>query len=699
MKSNTKNNKLWNNGVVAQIPRNSLMMLIAAFAMAILPHASHVSLWIIAAGLFCAWWRWMIFLGRRNFLPFWPKTILIVVSASAVALFEGITQNLETWAALLIISFALKLLEMKTRRDAYIVVFIAYFVIAIEFLFKHSMGIVAYELCALILVTAATVGMNQFHTRVNPLESVKVASKILAQALPLMIVLFVLFPRIGPLWAISSPNQQARTGLSSEMTPGDIAKLTRSDEIAFRAIFKDTPPPSSELYWRGRVYANFENGKWSEADIPSKFSNLQKVNWRGLQKNVWFIPEELSTNRRNSSKTSYSILLEPTHNQWLVGLDLAIPKTQSTGLTWDYKLINRQPVQTLLHYNVDTYPDAKLNPWLPEFLKNQTTKIDPDDNPKTIAFAQKVYAESNNAELFVNRLLDYIRNQPYHYTLEPPTLDKHNSIDQFWFDTRQGFCTHYAGAFVYMLRAANIPARMVGGYQGGEINPLTGHLVIRQYLAHAWIEYWLPEKGWQRVDPTAAVAPSRIHDSLSSALPEGDLSSLSAFTNARFNGIPGLQKMMYLFESLEHRWNLFIIGYNSERQSDFLQKLLGKITIAKIAFVLLFGALLSTVFIAFSLLRPNRSTQQNPVINVFQKFTNRLSKRGIIRNPDETPKQFIEKISASNSLSRSDFSPTIELLNDLLYDPNEQYSNEKLETLKSELNNLYRKILPQPAKF
>ena len=688
----------WQHGVAAQIPRNSLIMLIAALTMVTIPHLSQISPWIIAAGLFCAWWRWMIFLGRRNFLKFWQKAVLVVICGAAVVISEGVTQNLETWAALLVMAFALKLLEMKTQRDAYVVVFIAYFVIAIEFLFNTSIGIVAYELCALILVTAAMVGMNQFHTRVKLFESLKVASKILAQAIPLMIVLFVLFPRIGPMWSIASPNQQARSGLSSEMTPGDIAKLTRSDEIAFRAIFKDTPPANDELYWRGRVYANFENGKWSEAKMPRKFSNLRRINWQGKHKKSWFIPDTL-TSDSNDKKLSYSVLLEPTSNRWLIGLDLAIPKTTFTGLNWDFKLINRKPVQSLLRYEIDTYPEAKLNPWLPEFLKLQTTRIDKTDNPKTIRFAKNLYAQSGNAKEFVNQVLEHIRNEPYHYTLEPPTLNKDHSIDQFWFTTRQGFCTHYAGAMVYMLRAAGIPARMVGGYQGGEINPLTGHVVVRQYLAHAWVEYWEPKKGWQRVDPTAAVAPSRIHDSLSAALTDNDLSSLSLFTNARLNGLPGLQKMLFLFESLEHRWNLFVIGYNSKRQTDFLEKLLGKITPAKIGLLLLYGALLSSVFVAFSLLWSNRNKQKNPVINAFQQFTKRLRKHGIERRPEETPTQFIENIGASNNLPSSELLPSINLLNSLLYDPNTEFSKQKLDNLKSELKLLFRKISPQTANI
>ena len=689
MSTSSKQNKKWQHGVAAQIPRNSLLMLMAAFSIVTIPHIAQVSPWIIGAGLFCVWWRWRIFIGRSNFLSIWMKALLVVICGTAVVLSEGVTQNLETWAALLIMSFSLKLLETKTQRDAYVVVFIAYFVIAIEFIFNHSIGIVIYELCALILVTAATIGMNQFHTRVEIFKSVKIASKILAQAIPLMIVLFVIFPRIGPIWSISSPNQQARSGLSSEMTPGDIAKLSLSNEIAFRAIFKDTPPATSDLYWRGRVYTNFKNGTWSETDIPAKFNNINKIDWNNNPETAWFIPE---INHEAEDNIAYSILLEPTYNRWLVGMDLAIPQTSSMGTTWDYKLINRLPVQSLLKYEVNTYPNVTLNTWLPEFLRNLTTKIDDNDNPQTILFAKKLYAESKNPEDFVEKIQENIRNQPFHYTLEPPKLEKENSIDQFWFETRQGFCTHYAGATVYMLRAAGIPARMVGGYQGGEINPITKHVVVRQYLAHAWVEYWIPKKGWQRIDPTAAVAPSRIHDGLSAALPENDLNSLSIFSNARINRMPTLQKIMFLFESIEHRWNLFIIGYNSELQINLLEKLLGKVTAFKIAIVLLAGAFLSTIFVAISLFLSGRGKKTHPVVKVFQHFSKRMAKLGVIRKPHESPALFVESACKKRNLDKQIYQPTVTMLNNLLYNPDASYTEETLNILKNHLQALQLKL-------
>ncbi len=612
MVSYTNVEQTWDHGTVSQIPRNSLIMIMAAFAMVVIPHVAQISIFVIAVGLFCVTWRWLIFLGQQKFPSFAIKAVLVLGCAAGVMLTEGVSQKLETWAALLIIAFALKLLEMKTKRDAYVVVFLSYFIISVEFIFNHSIGIVLYELFVVILITASIIGMNQLHTHVQPIESMKLATKILAQAIPLTIVLFILFPRIGPIWSIANPNQTARTGLGEEMTPGDIAKLAQSDEIVFRAIFDDPIPPNDEMYWRGRVYSDFDQGTWSAADIPRKFSNIPKINWVNSYKTSWFIPDIT-----NQESVSYSVLLEPTHDQWLFGLDVALPQTQATGLTWDYRLINKYPVQSLLRYHVNTYPSAILNRWLPEFLKNQTTRIDSNDNPRTINYARELYAQSQGTEDYVEKILNRIRTQPYHYTLEPPTLERSNSIDQFWFETRTGFCTHYAGAFVHLLRAAGIPARMVGGYQGGEINPHTGHIIVRQYMAHAWAEYWSPNKGWQRIDPTAAVAPSRIADGLNASLTDSDLSSLSAFTNIRFNGVLGIQKLMLMLETIEYHWNLFVIGFDSDQQTDFLQKLLGKISFIKIAMVFLIGALLSMSFVAISLFRQKGTQSAHPVIKAF----------------------------------------------------------------------------------
>ena len=477
------------------------------------------------------------------------------------------------------------------------------------------------------------------------------------------------------------------------MTPGDIARIARSDEIVFRAIFKNTPPSNKEMYWRGIVYANFVDGTWSAASVPKNRSDIPRVDWVRDKKTSLFVPD-----LTNLDKISYSVLLEPTYDRWLFGLDFALPKTESTGLTYDYRLENRFPVRSLLRYEVDTYPEATLNISLPELLRIQTTRFEAGDNPRTANFARNLYAESSNKEEFIENVLTHIRKQPYHYTLEPPTLKRSNSIDQFWFDTRSGFCAHYAGAFVYIMRAAGIPARMVGGYQGGEINPLTEHVVIRQYLAHAWAEIWLPNKGWQRVDPTAAVAPSRINEGLNVALSASDLSSLSTFTNVRLNKVLGMQKLMFLFESLEHRWNLFVIGYNSERQMDFLHKLLGKFTAIKFILVFFAGALLSLVFVAISLFWSRGKRSAHPVIKSFQTFTHRLRKLGLNHRPDESPSQFIKKIGAERGLEEKDYHPTIKMLNELLYNPSEQYTKDKLKLLKSNLRSLQLKLALQTHK-
>ena len=571
MKWKSKSHSVEVHGIEKQIPRNSLVLIMLAQAAVIMPHIKQLSPWIIFLGLSCAWWRWMIFRDRFKFPSWWLKAILVLSSGALILATEGIQHRLETWTSFLIVAFALKLIETKTRRDAYSVIFLACFVIATEFIYTQTILVTLYQCTALIIVIAAMVGMNQHYTRINIFSSLKLATKLFLQAIPLMLVVFILFPRITPFWSVPTANT-ARTGLSSEMTPGEIAQLTRSDEIAFRAVFTGKTPAPHELYWRGLVFSHYLNGTWSQGDLPFTSRRGYLIDWSNDQATRSFVPDV-----KNLQKFSYQILQEPTDKIWRFGIDLAMPKPGDNGLTWDFRVISKRPMVTLTRYGIDSYPDAKLDQSLPAWSRNRETKLPKGDNPRIIAYAKDLHQQASSDRQYIEHLLREIRTFNFRYTLRPPTLSKLNAVDQFWFDTQAGFCMHYAGALAYMLRAVDIPARVVGGYQGGEINPVTGHVVVRQYHAHAWVEAWLPGEGWQRFDPTAAIAPERIEQGLDAALAEDERDVLSAFTNVRLGQAILAARLLYLFESFEHRWNMFVVGYDSDRQSDTLEKILGKV--------------------------------------------------------------------------------------------------------------------------
>jgi len=656
-------------GIAYQIPRNTLALLMVAQAVVILPYLLHLSPWLIAVGLFCGFWRTRVYQGIWDYPSRAVKALLVVASIAGIS-FTGIKSfSLEAVSSLLILAFALKLIEMKSRRDAYLVIFLSYFVIAITFLFDQSILVALYELGAIIVVTAALIGLNQLHSQVRPLVSLKLAGALVLQALPFAVVLFVLFPRISPLWSVPLPNS-ATTGIGDSVTPGDIAALTRSDRLAFRVIFDGAVPRYKDLYWRGLVYSEFDRGTWRvgpELPVPRAADPL---------------PDAAETIR-------YSVLLEPTFSNWLFAIDRASSDTRSVRKTRDFRLEADDPVLSVFRYQVSSNPQAALDAGsLPAYLRARETSIDLTSNPRAAAYAQALWQETGTAALFTSALLQTIREQEYYYTLRPPPYPSPASIDQFWFDARAGFCSHYAGAFVYMMRAVGIPARMVGGYQGGEFNALTGHMVVRQYDAHAWAEIWLPEQGWQRVDPTAAVAPQRIEQGLSAALSLEDRSSLSLFTNARLGDWVLAGSMLQLLDSIELRWNLWVIGFDSNVQNGVLSSLLGDLTPLRIGIAMALGGGISLGLVAIVLFWRRRSLPQHPVERMFSAFALRLAGHGYPRAPEESPAGYVYRVAHQVGLNDAQIGGLVAELNTLLYNPGVAWGNAELKALKRQLRRL-----------
>lgn len=659
------------HGINTQIPRHTLIYIMIAQAAVILPHIQSSLTWLPILALICALWRWLIFTGKYPFPSWQIKLMLSAVSSVLILATVATIHSLDTWSSFLILAFSLKLLESKTRRDSYVIVFLAYFLIAVNFIYSQSIALTLYQVFASTLVTAALISMHQRYAKKDVYHPLKLAGKMLGQAIPLMIILFIIFPRLAPFWSLPSTTS-ARTGLSEEMSPGDIASLTKSDEIAFRAIFDQQQPSNDQLYWRGLVFSNFYQGTWTLGDFPL-FKRAQAIDWKPKSKER-LLPED-------TEFYSYRILQEPTNKLWRFGLDLAMPQEVDNGLTWDFRVVGKTTVSSLTSYQIKSYPKAKLDEVLPLWLRERETKIPENDNPKAISFAKELHNTSTSDYQFIQKLLAHIRNKNFSYTLEPPKLDKKNSIDQFWFDSQAGFCMHYAGALTYMLRAAGIPARVIGGYQGGDINPVTGHMVVRQYHAHAWIEAWLPDKGWQRFDPTAAIAPERVNQGLEAALSASDRNSLSAFTHARLNNTLFSARILHLFESIEHRWNLTVVGFDSEDQTDLLKKLLGDITPLRIAFLLFAGIFVSFALVGLSILFKQPHKSEHPAVRLLKNFTRHIHKYGHIRSKKESPMSFIQRICIEREIKKEIYKPLISSLERTLY-ADESSEKENIKTLK-----------------
>ena len=657
-------------GVLDQIPRSALTLLLLSQAAVIVPHAGRLAIWILGLWVVCVLWRILIHQGRWGYPPRLVKGLFVVFAGAGLVAVHGFAVSLDAAVALLVLAFALKLLEMRDRRDALVVIFLGYFVIATAFLFEQGIGLTVYQLGAVLLLTAALVALHQSWNRPRPLASLRTALIILVQALPLTLVVFVFFPRVAPLWSVPMPDQSSsRTGLAESMSPGEIASLGRSRELAFRVDFDDAPPPQAELYWRVLTYSNYDRGTWSpHRPEPARQLNDSAVFWIDGGRTP---PDWLRAVEPHGPELRYSVLAEPSHRPWLYALDFAQPLTASTGVGRDFRVLHQRPVNQRLRYDVVSR-SARLDPELPRWDQLRETALPPNGNPRTRAFVRRLHADGyrdTEPLALARRLLEFFGQEPFHYTLNPPTLGA-DDIDEFLFDTRRGFCGHYAGAFVYMMRLAGVPARVVAGYQGGERNPVGGYFVVRQYDAHAWAEIWIEGEGWKRFDPTFAVAPERIERGAEAAFADdAEEAAYGSFTGSRAWQMAWLIDAYHFLDSLEHRWNVFVVGYDASMQSGVLQKLLGEITPLRVAAAAGAAAAVA-ILISLSGALPRAMTRRrDPVLRLHDRFCRIFASAGAPREPRESPRGYGQRLATRYPELAGEIGVVSDALDDALFRP------------------------------
>ena len=588
--------------------------LLAAMALAIAPHATRLPIWIT---LLCLGVGAMRLIEVR--LP--ARWLLITLAAATAA---GIYASYHTLlgrdagVALLVAMLTLKLLESRTLRDSMVVIFISYFLVITHFLYSQSIPTGLYLLLVVLVITTTLIGLNHPGRQIEPRKQLRLAAVLLGQAVPVMLVLFLFFPRVpGPLWGMPSDAYEGMTGLSDSMAPGSISKLSQSGAVAFRVVF-DGPPPRPELrYWRGPVLDFFDGRNWSATAAPDPK------------------PADIAV---TGDPASYTLTLEPHNKRWLLALDMPAKLPPASRLGARFELLANQPVRQRLRYRATSYPDyqAGLNSGTTEL--NRSLRLPEFGNLKTreMAGAWK-RASKDNGEI-VRRALELFRNEAFFYSQTPPLLGA-NSVDEFLFDSRRGFCEHYAGSFVFLMRAAGVPAWVVTGYQGGESNPFGNYLIVRQSDAHAWAEVWLENRGWVRVDPTAAVAPRRIESGLAAALPAGESLPLLARMDSAW-----LMQLRMTWDTLNNDWNQWVLGYGQERQYDLLSRLgfemasWRELTVGLAAGV---GALL-LAFSGFMLWR-HTPLDADPAAAIYQRFCRKLARAGVVRQPNEGPADFAQR--------------------------------------------------------
>ncbi|GIU42089.1 transglutaminase [Shewanella colwelliana] len=634
------------------IGRQSLLWLLVVNTLVLLPLYDKMTPWSMGICAICLLWRLGIFSGKVAKPPRYLVTALAVASAITLALVTSQIGMLNGLINLLILGYALKYIEMRDRRDVRAVVLVGYFLIAITFIEKQSLW---FTIQLTLVATINTCVLVSLYRNSDSLRSTaRLGTQLMLQSLPLALFLFVVLPRLPPLWLVPSANN-ATTGLSDEVSFGDIDQLTRSTALAFRVTFDAEQPNNAELYWRALVMENYDGKRWTQDESIKKIERAANA----------------AANRKppQGPFLSYEVITEPSRQHWLYGMDLAYSSEADILNLPDGRLYAVSRVDKKLEYRVSSFKEAILDRRLAPNVKALNLALPEKGNPKTRALALQFKKDHPEPKARLTAMMRYFNESPYFYTLRPPQVGP-QQLDDFLFENKAGFCVHYASAFAFMARTTGLPARLVTGYQGGEWNRTAGYLSVYQYMAHAWVEVWLPQSGWTRYDPTAMIAPSRIDDGFDAFFnPQQSYLLESPFSTLRLRQYPLLNNLRLSLASIDYYWSKWVLGFDNERQSMILKKLLGDVTSTKLAIFML--VILATIglAIAYSVGLLHFSRQQDKVVAGFEQICIMLAKKGVSRPINESPSDYYKRVLQHYPGLRETLNPYIDCYITLKYKP------------------------------
>lgn len=605
------------------IPSKALVWLLVSFGLLLIPQWDRLPPWLIAACSVLALWRWLGQSGRLSLPGRWLRLVIMLGLIGAyVATVHG-RFTVETAASFFVLAVGLKWLETRTPRDFYVLFFILCYLAAVNFLFQQG---VLWSVLNLAATFILLVGLQVLNAPQAP-NALKAGWKrlggLLLKTLPLVVLLFIFFPRMAPLWSVPLVSGQAKTGLSDQMEPGSISSLAQSSERAFRVTFGGAMPPPRERYWRALILDRFDGGKWEQwqPDARQPAGRVLSDGGVGALK-----PNE------------YDILMEPTYQRWAFALDDSRAVSRNVEETANGLFRFRRPADTAVRYRlVRTEPETEVQT-LSQLDRQRYLHLPPQGNPRARALARSLRQEHDSDRGFVNAILQRFRNQAYFYTLRPPKMPD-NSIDTLLFEAKRGFCAHYASATAFLLRAAGIPARIVMGYQGGSPGDDGQYLIVRQYDAHAWVEAWLPDRGWVRVDPTAAISPARIESGLREAVAdEGSFLENEWASPAKYGDIALVQWMSLKLDAINYQWQRWVVGYQGQTQMNLMSHLPGNLSLRDLGY--LSAGLVGVVVLlaaAWSLWRQRSGQSADPVQRLFNDWLRLLKRQGMEPRPARTP--------------------------------------------------------------
>lgn len=596
----------------------SLLWLLLAEALVLLPLWFNVPLWLLGVWLGCSLWRALLTRQRKAAPGPLIKGALLAATVAGLYATVGTVIGLEFAAALLVAASVLKLLEVSTTRDARVVVMLGFFCLGVGYLFDASLAWALYSLLPLGALLATLVALEGPAGGRPVSMPLRRAGVMLAQALPLLVLLFVFFPRMGPLWSLPMPGDRARTGLSDTVAPGDIAELAQSAELAFRAAFEGPLPPRQALYWRALTLDRFDGTRWAQSDPGAV---RQAAAWQ---------PQ--------GPGYRYRVIEEASGQPWLFMLDTGRLESPGARQGYDFRWQRPRVIDQAYSYEATGWPQAVREPSLSDAARRQALALPASGNPRSRELAARLAATSADPAQRVQALLRMFNQQDYHYTLRPSPLGS-DSIDGFLFDTRRGFCLHYAGALTFLLRSMQVPARIVIGYQGGEFNPRGNYLSVRQYDAHAWVEYWVPGRGWASADPTAAVAPQRVEAGLAEALAADEpFLAASPFSALRYRQFAWLNELRLGWENLNYGWERWVLGYQENQQRQWLSQWFA----GAADLILPVGGGVTLLIMALLILKPWRQ-RLDPQLRQYRAFEKALGRHGLVRAPAEGPQAFANR--------------------------------------------------------
>lgn len=602
----------------------TLQLLLLNAALLIVPHIQTLSPAVIVLAFALLGWR-VVAIKRPRWLPSRPLLLMLTfVLAFVIVRAHGVSLGRDASSSLLLVLMGLKLLELRRERDVLVAIYLGFFLLITPFLFDQTIPLAAYGLFMfLLLITALVVHNIKPSTLVHP-SLWRISGSLVLGAVPLMLALFLLFPRIvGPLWALPDDASRAYSGISRSISPGSISELSLLDETAFRVTFNGAVPLQKELYWRGPVFWTSNGKEWTHSSLQASFQ---------IGPDEHRLPAQ-------AHRYHYTLIMEPHQQRWLYALDRPISVPDGVKLSRDSQLLMSSKLNRTWQVQLTSSPNLE-NHALSSHERFRALMLPDQLDPRVGQLAQQWRHANTDDRQIINQALRYFREQPFVYTLKPPLLGN-DPVGEFLFSTRRGFCAHYATSFAILMRAAGIPSRVVAGYHGGIKNELGGFWEVRQADAHVWNEVWLFDTGWTRVDPTAAISPDRIEHSI-------DLAGQQASGEVSFLFHPPEGMVLWLHNvrqfwlTLDYLWQSAVLAYGPELQRDFLAGFGLHDWQDMVQALGILGAAILAV-LAFILLR-QAPVGVDPVQKLFLKFCRQLGKQTDPRKPFETASDYLARV-------------------------------------------------------